>query len=279
MSQPNETAPAEAAARAAALKIARTFVGARQGATSLPEFPGPIPPDMASGYAIQEQAIGLWPDSVVGWKVGLVPPPEQAQLGTVRLSGPIFRRNVIHVGSGPIHLPAIAGGFAAIEVELVAAAGVDARPDKTQWTLEEAAALVGAWYLGVEFAASPFAGINDLGATVVISDFGNNSGLVIGSRLDSALLADPAQLVCRATIESKEVGWANAAALPGGPLEALRFLLGHLAARGRPLRAGQWVSTGAVTGVHRIFPGQKATAELMGRERIEVSIATATAAA
>jgi 2-keto-4-pentenoate hydratase len=279
VTHPNIETAAEVAARAAALKIAQTFVGARQSATPLPEFPGAIPPDMASGYAVQEQAIGLWPDSIAGWKVGLVPPPEQARLGTVRLSGPIFRRNVLRVGSGPIHLAAIAGGFAAIEVELVAIAGADARPDKTQWTLEEAAALVGAWHLGVEFAASPFAGINDLGATVVIADFGNNSGLVVGSRLDSALLADPAKLVCRATIETKEVGWASAAALPGGPLEALRFLLGHLAGRGRPLRAGQWVSTGAVTGVHRIFPGQKATAELIGRERIEVSITTATAAA
>lgn len=277
MTHPNETAASEAARRASALQIARTFVSARQNAVAVPEYPGPIPPDMASGYAIQEQAIGLWPDGVAGWKVGLVPPAQQARLGTVRLAGPIFGRNVVRVGSGPARLPAITGGFAAVEVELVAAATVDAPPDKTLWTLDEAAALVDAWYLGVEFAASPFAGINDLGATVVISDFGNNGGLVVGARLDSALLGDPARLVCRVTIDDEQVGLANAAALPGGPLEALRFVLGHLAQRGRPLRAGQWVSTGAVTGVHRIFSGQKATAELVGRERIDVSISTATA--
>ena len=231
---------------------------------------------MAAGYAVQDAAIGLWQDNIAGWKVGLVPPAEQARLGTNRLSGPIFSRKVTRSGAVPTHLAAIQGGFAAIEVELVAAIGVDAEPGKTQWTVEEAAAMVGSWYLGVEFAASPLATINDLGATVVISDFGNNNGLIVGQRLDAALLSDPSKLQCRASIDGREVGQASAAAIPGGPVEAVRFLLGHLAARGRPLRAGQWVSTGAVTGVHQILPGQNGSAELIGRGRIEVTIGVAT---
>ena len=231
---------------------------------------------MASGYAIQDAAIGLWQDSIAGWKVGLVPRPEQARLGTNRLSGPIFSRKVTRSGAVPTQLAAIAGGFAALEVELVAAIGTDAKPDQTAWTVDEAAAMVGGWHLGVEFAASPLATINDLGATVVVSDFGNNNGLIVGPRVDTALLSDPSKLLCRAMIDGREVGQATAAAIPGGPLEAVRFLLGHLAERGRPLRAGQWVSTGAVTGVHRIFAGQNGCAELIGRGRIEVSIGTAT---
>jgi 2-keto-4-pentenoate hydratase len=231
---------------------------------------------MPSGYAIQDVAIGLWQDSVAGWKVGLVPPPEQARLGTNRLSGPIFSRKVTRSGAVPTQLAAIEGGFAALEVELVAAIGTDAKPDQTAWTVDEAAAMVGGWHLGVEFAASPLATINDLGATVVVSDFGNNNGLIVGPRVDTALLSDPSKLLCRAMIDGREVGQATAAAIPGGPLEAVRFLLGHLAGRGRPLRAGQWVSTGAVTGVHRIFAGQNGSAELIGRGRIEVSIGTAT---
>ena len=262
------TSPKETDSRATSLAIARVFVSARRSATFVPEFPGSIPPDMASGYAIQDAAIGLWQDSIAGWKVGLVPPPEQGRLGTNRLSGPIFSRKVTRSGAVPTQLAAIVGGFAAI--------GVDASPDKTHWTLEEAAAVVGSWHLGMEFAASPLPTINDLGSTVVISDFGNNNGLIVGQRLDAALLSDPGQLYCRATIEGREVGQATAAAIPGGPLEAVRFLLGHLAERGRPLRAGQWVSTGAVTGVHRIFPGQSGSAELLGRGRIEVSIGAAT---
>jgi 2-keto-4-pentenoate hydratase len=256
-----------------ALNVARAFVSARQKAAPLTAFPGNPPRDLAEAYAIQEAAIGLWPDEIAGWKVGLVAPAEQATLQDRRLAGPIFARGVVRTQPDMrVPLTAIPRGFAAIEVELVAAVGDDAPPGKTEWTLEEAAGLVREWHLGVEFAASPLATINDLGATVVICDFGNNSGLVVGSPLERALLADPGKLLCRAVIDGHQVGSASAASLPGGPLEALRFLAGHLASRGRPLRARQWVSTGAITGVHPVQPGQQAYVELIGTARIEVSI-------
>ena len=235
---------------------------------------------MAAGYAVQEAAIAMWPDRIVGWKIGWVPPSQQALLGASRLAGPIFFQGVTRAAGavpGPVRLAAIAGGFAAIEAELVVAARADAPVDKTQWTLEEAAAFAGDWHLGVEFAASPLATINELGAAVVVSDFGNNSGLVVGCPLDAALVAAPANLTCRTNIDGAQVGLASAAALPGGPLEALRFLLGHLAERGRPLRAGQWVSTGAITGVHRIFPGQQGSVELVGQGRVDVTVVAAAA--
>lgn len=258
-----------------ALEIARRFVSARANAAPLMEYPGPLPPDMASAYAIQEAAIGLWPDTIAGWKVGLVPPAQQLALGTRRLAGPIFQRNVTRYNASTVCLAAIDGGFAAIEVELVACVAKDAPPDKADWTVEEAATLVGAWHLGVEFAASPLALINDLGATVVVSDFGNNGGLIVGPRLDPSRVADPTKIACRVSIDSKPVGVANAAILPGGPLEAFRFLTAHVATRARPLRAGQWVSTGAITGVHRIFAGQKARAELLDFDHIDVVISKA----
>jgi 2-keto-4-pentenoate hydratase len=262
------------------LSIARAFVSARQRAVPLADYPGPLPPDMEAGYAVQEAAIGLWPDRIVGWKVGLVPVSQQASLGIGRLAGPIFLQGVTQVAVAvlePVGLAAIPGGFAAIEAELVVAARADAPVDKTQWSLEEVAAFAGDWHLGVEFAASPLATINDLGAAVVVSDFGNNGGLVVGPRLDAALVAAPDKLTCRTTIDGKQVGVASAATLPGGPLEALRFLLGHLAERGRSLRAGQWVSTGAITGVHRILPGQQGSVELLGHGRVDVMVVAAAA--
>jgi 2-keto-4-pentenoate hydratase len=246
----------------------------------LADYPGPLPPDMATGYAVQEAAIELWPDRIVGWKIGWVPLSQQATLGTSRLAGPIFLQGLTHVSDaapGRVRLAAIPGGFAAIEAELVVAARADAPVDKTRWTLEEAAEFAGDWHLGAEFAASPLATINELGAAVVVSDFGNNNGLVVGSRLAPALVADPAGLTCQTLIDGKQVGCAPVSALPGGPLEALRFLLGHLAARGRPLRAGQWVSTGAITGVHRIFPGQQGSVELLRHGRIDVTVVPAIA--
>jgi 2-keto-4-pentenoate hydratase len=228
---------------------------------------------MATGYAIQEAAIGIWPDRIAGWKVGLVPPLLQTRLGTAHLAGPIFREGLVRsAGVGAVSLAAIPGGFAAIEVELIVAAHMDAPPNKTEWTLNETAEFASDWRFGVEFAASPLASINELGPTVVVSDFGNNSGLVLGPRIDSALIAEPALLSCRTQIDGKQVGFASVASLPGGPFAALRFLLGHLASRGRPLAAGQLVSTGAITGVHRIFPGQRGEIEFIGHGKIDVIV-------
>jgi 2-keto-4-pentenoate hydratase len=42
-----------------------------------------------------------------------------------------------------------------------------------------------------------------------------------------------------------------------GPLGALAFTLAKCARRGRPLQAGAVISTGMITGVHDIRPGQR----------------------
>jgi 2-keto-4-pentenoate hydratase len=256
--------------------IAQAFVRARAIGHALSGFPGKLPHDMRTAYAVQEAAIALWPDQIAGWKVGLIPPAAQSAMGAARLSGPIFKKNVFEiVKDEPVKLLAIPGGFAAIEVELVVAVAHDAPVKQTNWTLQQAAAFAGEWRVGVEFAASPLATINELGAASIASDFGNNSGIILGPRLDSRLIESPSRLVCETKIEERRVGFATAAELPGGALEALRFLLGHLAERGRPLRKGQWVSTGAITGVHQIFPGQRGSVEFFKHAHIGVLVEAA----
>jgi 2-keto-4-pentenoate hydratase len=117
--------------------------------------------------------------------------------------------------------------------------------------------MVGGLHIGVETAGSPMAFINDLGPTAVASDFGNNAGLIVGAevanwreRLNG--------LRAKSEIDGKTVGEGAAMGLPGGPMAGLVFLLSHLAQRNRALKAGQYVSSGAVTGVHDIVAGQSA---------------------
>ena len=74
--------------------IARQFVEARRAARVLPGFPGVLPSGMAEGYRVQEAAIGLWPEPVVGWKVGRIAPELQAELGAERVMGPVFAGHV-----------------------------------------------------------------------------------------------------------------------------------------------------------------------------------------
>jgi 2-keto-4-pentenoate hydratase len=242
---------------AAAGAIAARFVRARLDATALAEFPGPLPPDRPSAYACQEAAIALWPDVIDGWKVGRPAPGQEIAFGADRLAGPIFRR-AVRTAEGVMDAPFIEGGFAAVEAEFVLRLGRDAPAGKTDWVADDAAQLVGAMHIGVEMAGSPLALINALGPTVTVSDFGNNAGLLVGPAIADWCARGMDALTCETFIDDRSVGRGAASSSPGGPLDALCWLLGHCARRGRPLKAGQLVSTGAATGVHEISIGQSA---------------------
>src|SRR3990167_3508735 len=127
------TTPAASATAPGA--IAHAFVGARLAARALPAFPGVMPATLAQAYAIQDAGLALFPDQVVGWKVGRVPPELQARLGDERVAGPTFQGSLRTPAAGEtVVLGAIAGGFAAVEAEFVYRLAADAPADKTDWT-------------------------------------------------------------------------------------------------------------------------------------------------
>lgn len=244
--------------------IAGTFVAARREARALADFPGRPPSSLAASYRVQDEAIELWPDEIAGWKIGRVPAHQVAELGADRLAGPIFKKLVWTANGQAVDFPIYENGFAAVEAEYVFRMGADAPFGKAQWTRDEAIALIGAMHVGVETAGSPLATINDLGATVVVSDFGNNHGLILGPEVPNWRAKLDKGLTAETFIEGASVGIGGASSANDGPLDALVFLLGHLALRNRPLRAGQLVSTGAVTGVHDIAIGQQSRVSFNG---------------
>lgn len=249
---------------------AQAFVRARLAAKALPAYPGALPATLAEAYAIQDQAIRLWPGRIAGWKVGRINPPWDNILGTDRLAGPIFTDQVVTAtGTGPVDAFVLEGGFGAVEGEIILVCGEDAPEQKTSWSLEEAAEMVGSALIGAEIASSPFAEINDHGPLVTISDFGNNNGLILGQALENWRQAD---WLFRTRIDGASVGTGKPDSIPGGPLESLRALLEITASRGLPLRRGMYVSTGAVTGVHQIQAGQTAAIEVDGRTPIHLRL-------
>jgi 2-keto-4-pentenoate hydratase len=251
-------------------EVARTFVDARRAARPIRDFPGALPADMAAGYVIQEAAIGLWPDAVVGWKVGRIPTELQAELKADRVMGPVFARNVARAGAEPTPVFAIAGGFAAVEAEYIYRMGEDATPSKTDWTPRAALELVEEELVGVEFAGSPLATINMLGPRVVAADFGNNAGLILGKAIPDWRARTDDWPTCAAYVEGQLVGTGAPSSLPGGPAASLAFLMNAVAARGRPLKRGQLVTTGAASGIHDIEAGQTARIVFDGLDEIHV---------
>lgn len=253
---------------------AQTLVGARLAARTLPASALAVPASAAGAYAIQEAGIGLWPRPVVGWKVGAVGEPWRSRYGIDRLAGPVFSDALQRAGGEELGVQVYPGGFAAVEAEFVFCIGEGVPIGRTDWTAQDAAAAVESLHGGVEIASSPMAAINDLGPGAIIADFGNNAGLLVGPSIPDWRSRPISELRCQTRIDGRPAGEGGASLVPGGPLTALAFALNHCASRGRPLRAGQHVCTGATTGIHLIRPGQGAEVEFFGYGTVRCRVGT-----
>jgi 2-keto-4-pentenoate hydratase len=256
-----------------AASIAAVFVKARRSATAMDRFPGRTPASMADAYVVQDEALKLWPAQPRGWKLGRIAPELEQGLGVGRLAGPIFK---VWPEAEETVVPVFEGGFAAVEAEYVFQITRDAPASKLDWTLDEAAEMVDRLFVGVEMAGSPLADINSFGPIVVASDFGNNAGLILGPEIKDWRRRPLEGLTCETWIDGVCVGRGGALNIPDGPMDSVRFLLALQAGRGRPLVAGDWVSTGAATGIHDIKPDQSAEVTFGGDGRVRVRTVQAT---
>lgn len=238
--------------------IAGAFVDARRNWKAVAEYPGEIPSDLASAYAIQDCALSIWQRPIGGWKVGKIPAPKSTELGVDRLVGPVFA-DLIREDSGELaEFPIFEAGFAAVEAEFMLRLAPKQGPLPS--TPIDAMSWVDEIRIGLEIASSPYAGINDDGPCVTISDHGNNAGLFLGKEVPQGLWSSLDEIVVSVAVEGQQVGSATTATMLDGPFGAVSFLLGNLRQRGVAPEAGWWVSSGAITGVHEVSPGQNVEA-------------------
>lgn len=259
-------------------KISDAFVTARQAAAGLADYPGELPGSLAEGYEVQDHSIARWPDTVAGWKIGLVPAEFRARVGAERLVGPIFSSLIRTHREGEVHeMPVFAEGFAAVEAEFIYRLGRDVPEDRP---VDEALAreVAGTLHIGVEIASSPFPGINALGPICVVTDFGNNFGLIVGPEIENWAERSWDSLPARVEIDGGLAGETTAAALPGGPIGALEFILRLMRERGIALKAGTYISTGAVTGVHEAGVGAASRVGFGDLGHIDLVLTRATSA-
>ncbi|MDB5678864.1 fumarylacetoacetate hydrolase family protein [Sphingomonas bacterium] len=250
-------------------RIARSFVEARRTGTALPDYPGTMPAALDDAYAVQDAAIALAGGKIAGWKVGRINPPIY---GMNRLAGPIFATTVAAANGAELAMPVFRDGFAAAEAEFLLRIGATPDPAKTEYTIDEARGLIDAVHVGIEIASSPFPGINEHGPSVTISDFGNNNGLVVGAPINGWHEVDLDSWPVELRINGERAGAATTATMLDGPFGAARFLFEAMAARGIPLAPGQWISTGAVTGVHPVAIGDRVEARFDGRLTVDCVI-------
>ena len=251
---------------------ARAFVDARLSAGSLPSYPGTKPETIDEAYKVQDSAISIWPDAIVGWKAGRIPEPWASDLNQDRLVGPVFDARNHDFSRETLDMPVFASGFAAVEGEVVAVIAEDAANNKTTYSTADALDMVESVHVGVEVASSPFSEINDHGPLVTISDLGNNYGLILGQQIKDWRDFALADWSFETQINGRVVGSATPESMPGGPLESVRFILENTARRGLFLKKGMRLLTGAVTGVHPARSGDSAQVTMRGTQPMKVRL-------
>lgn len=241
--------------------ISAELVGARAAGRALAGLPGTLPDTLEEAYRLQDHSIGLWNDTVVGWKVGGVPAAYLDRFDETYLAGPIFAKTVRRANaSGAVAMPVFAGGFAAIEPEFVFCLGGNEEEDRL--------------YIGAEIASSPIPAINDYGPLAVISDFGNNNGLVIGPEvMNWREHRNP--VTVNTMIDGELAGTKRVSTFPNDALDALSFLRRLAQSRGLDLSPGTYVSSGAITGVHEAPVGARSTIDFGDFGMIELELVSA----
>lgn len=257
-------------------QIISTFHQARLGARPLSDYPGgDVPATLSAAYAIQQASIAAWPDRVAGWKVAAVQPQWREAYPAERVWGPVFSRSLIVAGSDAVDVAVIAGGYAAAEAEFALLLGDDFPLHTRFESAAELLPFVAAVHAAIEIAGSPLPNLSALGPGAVISDFGNNTGLVVGPALPDFFARGLADWPAETDVNGSLAGSGSAERIPGGPLAALLFLANGLVALGATLRPGDWVSTGASTGIHVLAVGDRVEARFDGKPAISLRVGAA----
>lgn len=204
------------------------------------ELEGPLDPlELTEGYAVQAQvAARLGPQ--IGWKAGATNAAGQHFLG---VDGPIFGRVLaggLRRAGDRAGLPGVRPGEAEPEIAL---------------KLDDSGNPIAA-FLAIEVNRPSRRDALSLGAGFIVADNAAHCALVIGSEIPLEALDEP-----EAIIVSLKHGWTTvetgtAAAVLGNPLRVLEAL-----AAARPLAAGDWVATGAITRSCPFGPGEEIVAD------------------
>ena len=219
-----------------------------------------VPADKATAYRIArmvEEELG-W--DVAGWKIAAMKEGLQREL---RTDSPIY---------GRVFAPMIMQSPARVEharlcspipeVEYQARLGADLPPRDKPYALEEVSEAVVSLHTGIELAECRF--IHDAAfppLPAILADGAGAGTIVCGASIPDWKTRDIAgqevQLMCNGTLRRK----GTAAEALDHPLVPLTWLANELSRTGVGLKAGQFVSTGTLTGMLRPKRGETYVAD------------------
>lgn len=242
------------------LAAARLLARAWQSGEHLAALPVEVRPvTRADGYAVQ----ALWPEvlgqGVAGWKIAATSQAGQQHIAVGGpIAGPVFAHRV-HAGGCELGLAA--NGMRVAECEVVFRFGRTLAPRAQGYTRDEVIAAVAALHPGIEVPDSRFLQFERAGEAQLIADCACTNDMVVGAAVAPQHLDALPALAVRAEVsDGRSLHGLGSNAL-GDPVAALVWLVNELAAAGRPLQAGQFVTTGACVVPIPVLAGQEVQAD------------------
>ncbi len=220
----------------------------RQPIARLPEVA--VPKSAEAAYRVQDEvtrALGR----IAGWKVGA--PSDSAEPNCAPLLADRVR-------SSPARFAATEFRLLGVEAELAFRLGIDLPARSTDYGEDEVWAAIETMHVAIELVDSRYADFPNTDKLALLADHQSNGAFCYGAAIGDWRATDFLRQEARLLIDGKEVARARGGNVAGHPRRLLGWLANHCARRGRALAAGDIVTTGSHTGLHRARAGAKVTA-------------------
>ncbi|WP_225770859.1 2-keto-4-pentenoate hydratase [Inquilinus sp. Marseille-Q2685] len=249
---------------------AGVLAGHRLRPGAFPGLPEALrPPDLAAARRLQDavhERLSARLGPRAGWKIGCTTPVMPRFLGIPEpCEGGIFQANV---QESPGRFPAAAHPRVGVECEIAVRIGRDLPPGEHGRDALEAA--VESVLPAIEVVDDRYADFAALGAPTLLADDFFQAGCVLGPPVADWRSLDLAALSGRMWVDGAEAGHGHGRDVLGHPLNALAWLAGTLARRGRGLVAGEIVLLGSLVQTQWPGPGARIAIEIEALGRVEV---------
>jgi 2-keto-4-pentenoate hydratase len=211
--------------------------------------------DDEAGIRVQHLTLERLRARVAGWKVAVLPDRHV-------IAAPIIHPLLLH---SPAALPKAVHGLGGIECEIAFLIG-RSLPDRRGALLarDEVAASIDSACAAVEVLNSRLVDGLSSPRSAMLADMLSNGALVVGAPLKTWSNIDFASIAVEFAVNGRVVVSRRGGLPSGDPLGGVVALANHLALRGTPLLAGQYVTTGSYTGVHLASPGDEMVVSFEG---------------
>ncbi|MBO6521419.1 MAG: fumarylacetoacetate hydrolase family protein [Rhodospirillales bacterium] len=224
-------------------------------------------------YKVQAAAAKAAGLTRAGWKIAATSEMAQELLGMDGPSiGPVFKEHLYQPGDT---LPVHTAHGAAIECEIAFRMGDDL-PDDHIVSFEDLMDATADAFIAVELVGCRFeGGFKDAGISVCISDFSFNGGLVVGPDIPGWMDMYLATVSAEVTVNGEKGNAGTGEAVLGNPAFALQWAATEAYTIGMPLKKGDVISTGTMTGVTPVKPGDELICDFGELGQIPLTFETA----